>query len=241
MRPGCMLASSVDVSLRCGLGGASRERAPSCDRYLRRLCSKHKWGSSWDRACSSGSEVDSIPRTSSALAMAKPMPRSRAIRVLGVALVVLTAVPILLILAVSAAALSSSKVSTSCHRAKGVCDRQWLGPLQVPRAARQPPAPRDDDLQLPLCPVFRAVQVHLPPRARRAVCASHARGPVVCYVASAVSSLRQPAPGTLLQGGREKYAPTSAVRPTRSVSGRSDRRSRSAYPVALRAARAAAG
>lgn len=58
-----------------------------------------------------------------ALAMAKPMPRSRAIRVLGVAFVS-TAVPILR--PRSAAALSSSKVSTSCHRAKGVCDRQKL-------------------------------------------------------------------------------------------------------------------
>jgi len=61
---------------------------------------------------------DELART-----LAKPMPRSRAIRVLGVALAS-TAVPLLR--ARPAAALSSRELSTSCHTAKAQCDRQGL-------------------------------------------------------------------------------------------------------------------
>ena len=67
-----------------------------------------------------------------ARAMSNPMPRSRAVRVLGVALAS-AAVPLLR--PRTAAALSSSELSTSCHGAQGVCDRESLRSGKIGRAS----------------------------------------------------------------------------------------------------------
>ena len=135
--------------------------------------------------------------------MAKPMPRSRAIRVLGVALIYEHAVPDPPTAVGSRPYLIEQGRRHPVTGQRGCASRQEVGPLQVPRAARQPPAgPRrrsatSFDLR------FRAVQVHLPPW-RGALCAQAMpealRPGILCKRGEFCAN---PAQG-LLQGGRRE-------------------------------------